>query len=169
MKKNGLLWACVMLLAGCAPLPPAVATDAEFKPTLDRSFVPERLVIGKCERPDCRIDLKVSGDAKSCVPKPDGDEELVMIRSRQSAPPRNKVRLVWLITTPGYSFQRGDGIVFKNGAGEFEEGRILNPREYQLRNRMSQKGVIYEYKIQLTEDKTGRKCVYDPGVVNDWP
>lgn len=187
MTKKGLLYAGALLIssgvafaggtdpetirtAQAKPSGPAptTKTSAPFTPTLTKSALPTKLTVGKCESTDCliRLDVKVSGD--KCEPKPSPDEELVYIWSSKTQAPRDKVRIVWLIDTPDYEFRRGDGIFFKSGASEFEDGRILNTREYQWRDKMTRKGVEFPYKIQVTDAKTGKKCVYDPGIVNDW-
>jgi hypothetical protein len=94
----------------------------------------------------------------------------VTITSSASMPPaRPKVPVVWVMTTPGYFFKSGDGVKFKNGESQFDVGSALNSgHEYQRVDRMTEKGIVYNYTIQVSHPDGRTKCVYDPGIVNDW-
>lgn len=171
MTKKGFLFAGALLMAGCGAIPGPMATAQSFEPTLNRSYLPNRAPIGQCTGIKCRIDLKVHDPKGACEPRPaDPINELVQIKVLR--PPPQKVQIVWLLLdSPDYLFldKNNDGIKFKNGANRFEQCKIIsNGREYQCIDKMEEKGTIYNYTIQATHVGSNKKCVWDPGIVNDW-
>lgn len=167
MTKKGLLFAGAVLVAGCSAVPVPISMAQSFEPTLTRQYLPNRGVVGECTGVKCRIDLKVVDPEGACEPRPaDPINELIRIKGKKNL----KVQVVWLLED-GYLFvaKNGDGIKFKNGGNRFDECKVLgNGREYQCYDKMEEKDVIYNYTIQATRTSGGKKCIYDPGLVNDW-
>lgn len=167
MVKKGLMVASALAISACMGISerPRAQSGGDV-----RIFGTKPKPVGSCDTPTCGIDLTVTVDANgACLPKPSAQDELVVISSPDSTN-RKPVQVYWQIKTPGYSFEAGDGITFKNGQSEFQlVGADISKKKFRADDLMTDKNQVYRYKIQVTEDRSGRKCVYDPGIINEWP
>jgi hypothetical protein len=172
MKMKAWLIAGALAMSGCATTTTADkpaeqrATALRFEPTLSRRFATDKTPIGLCKKGNkCRIDLKIVTEGGKCEPRlVDASDELVMIKGEKD----KHVQVVWVMTDAAYLFLKDDGIKFKNGGGDFDAGGPINAgHEYQWNNKMVRERLIYNYTIQVTAPD-GRKCIYDPGLINDW-
>jgi hypothetical protein len=162
--------ACIAFAAlagGCASVQDkggdAAVRAATFAPlSFDRAYVPTPLAAGNCANPGCWIRVDVSRSGDSCTPMP--DQSIVRVTNPG-------VVMAWQINTPGYSWPTArNGIEWTTPGHPFVNGRRTAPQvwQWQARGRPGEGEKYHAYKVYVVEDKTGRLCVLDPGVVTDW-
>jgi hypothetical protein len=126
-----------------------------------RSEQPRREDAGRCNGKVCRIGVRVREDCAIAV-----DPAWVFIGAQD-------VNILWELRTPAYAFNEVDGIDFKSEYNEgwskqFVESRRLDRRTWAVRDLNSDRSV-FRYNISVIDEKTGKECRVDPGLVNDWP
>ena len=77
------------------------------------------------------------------------------------------VLMVWTVGTPGYTFDKKNGIVFKDAAqGQFKCKARAKATEYECANKNGD-GLPTDYPYGITlHNSSGATCTLDPTIVN---
>lgn len=157
--------ACLLAasLAACAQAPTQPTTRAKAADPapavgkLDKAFAPTPLSAGVCHKAICQIPVEVGNQGGACTPKLD---DLTIVT-------RRGVEVQWIITTPGWIWPQREGVKFKRTGQPFGTGRRDSDVQWSTRNNAATRG-IWDYGVKLVNEKDGRECFVDPGLVTDW-
>ena len=160
-KTFAVLSTAAALAGGCAMFTGVPRTAASLAPlAFDATYLPQPVAVS-CTGAVCWIDVTVSSTESACTPKP----AIPIVWVTDPA-----VRLVWQIRTKDYSWPSNrDGIVMSVPNPFPMCGRVAGDQwQCIARGQPGQGQKLHSYKIYVVEDRTGRLCILDPGVVTDW-
>jgi hypothetical protein len=143
----------VLVFPGCA-----LTQSMEGSPQKARGEIETKYPnLRKCTDPSCSVTVTASACDKDSI-KADPAELGVV---------EKQMVIVWTVTSPGYTFDRRDGIFFKNAPeGEFRCRRSEgSDTQFQCRNRNGQ-SVPTDFVYGITLVYNGQRCQTDPTIVN---
>jgi hypothetical protein len=111
----------------------------------------------ECDAEECSVTVTVTSEPCDRTKIKADPEELAVVRTRRG------VLIKWEVTTPGYTFDRRDGIFFKDPQNQFQCRPRNRLTEFECRNKNDDRK-DYAYGITLVKD--GAKCVADPTIIN---
>jgi hypothetical protein len=152
-----------------APMPPAAPPAAPASAAQDatpKGAAPASTK--RCDKGDCETKVAI---ASCTAPGVTPDPWTIEIDTKHK-----NVRMLWTITTPGYTFAATDGIFFKGpgkekARGEFTGCKLANKEgtQFECKNKNDDgTGKRREFPYGITVLKDAKPCaVLDPTVVND--
>lgn len=167
MKNRALFLASTVALAvsACTSLTP-MAQPAYGGGQSGDPYAAERAEIKsrharlkECDADECSITVTVTGEPCDKTKIKADPDELAVMRTRRG------VLIKWEVTTPGYTFDRRDGIFFKDPQSQFQCRPRNHATEYECRNKNDDRK-DYAYGITLVKD--GVKCATDPTIINGY-
>jgi hypothetical protein len=110
----------------------------------------------ECHTPDCSVTVTATAcDAASIK----ADPETLVVTGKGT-------RIVWSVTSSGYTFDKKNGITFKDAAqGQFKCNASDHATQYECVDK-NDDSTMTEYKYGITLVNGGKTCTTDPTIVN---
>ena len=110
----------------------------------------------KCPDDECKIIVT----ATAC------DKNSIKADPPVLAPEKKNVKIVWKVTSPGYTFDAASGIKLKDASQtQFKCKALADPTEYECKNKNDD---VREYEYAITLVKDGKTCATDPIIINGY-